>query len=130
MFAWLSWTHVSPGALTGVKGGRRAPGYEVRLADPGQVKGMAIVTSSTANEFSQESDDLKGSFFSQSIMAGLRGAADSSHDGQVTLERGVPVRLQAHPRQHGSEPGRRPASDLRLSHGGGGRGHSDPNAGQ
>ncbi len=73
------------GALTGVKGGRRVPGYEVRLADPGQVKGMAIVTSSTANEFSQESDDLKGSFFSQSIMAGLRGAADTSHDGQVTL---------------------------------------------
>lgn len=73
------------GALTGVKGGRRVPGYEVRLADPGQVKGMAIVTSSTGNEFSQESDDLKGSFFSQSIMAGLRGAADSSHDGQVTL---------------------------------------------
>ena len=73
------------GALTGVKGGKRAPGYEVRLADPGQVKGMAIVTSSTANEFSQESDDLKGSFFSQSIMAGLRGAADTSHDGQVTL---------------------------------------------
>jgi hypothetical protein len=73
------------GALTGVKGGRRAPGYEIRLADPGQVKGMAIVTSSTANEFSQESDDLRGSFFSQSIMAGLRGAADTSHDGQVTL---------------------------------------------
>jgi hypothetical protein len=73
------------GALTGLKGGKRAPGYEVRLADPGQVKGMAIVTSSTANELSQESDDLKGSFFSQSIMAGLRGAADSSRDGQVTL---------------------------------------------
>jgi hypothetical protein len=73
------------GALTGVKGGHRAPGYQVRLADPGQVKGLAIVTSSTANEFSQESDDLKGSFFSQSIMAGLRGAADSSHDGQVSL---------------------------------------------
>jgi hypothetical protein len=73
------------GALSGVKGGRRVPGYQVRLADPGQVKGMAIVTSSTANEFSQESDDLKGSFFSQSIMAGLRGAADSSHDGQVSL---------------------------------------------
>jgi hypothetical protein len=73
------------GALTGVKGGKRVPGYEIRLADPGQVKGMAIVTSSTGNEFSQESDDLRGSFFSQSIMAGLRGAADSSHDGQVTL---------------------------------------------
>ncbi len=73
------------GALTGVKGGRRVPEYQVRLADPGQVKGMAIVTSSTGNEFSQESDDLKGSFFSHSIMAGLRGAADLSRDGQVTL---------------------------------------------
>ena len=73
------------GALTGVKGGRRVPGYQLRLADPGQIKGMAIITSSTANEFSQESDDLKGSFFSQSIIAGLRGAADVSHDGQVTL---------------------------------------------
>jgi hypothetical protein len=73
------------GALTGVKGGRRAPGYEIHLADPGSVKGMAIVTSSTANELSQESDDLQGSFFTHNIMAGLRGAADSSRDGQVTL---------------------------------------------
>jgi hypothetical protein len=73
------------GALTGVKGGRRAPSFDVRLADPGTVKGMAIVTSSTANEYSQESDDLKGSYFSQAIMAGLRGAADTSRDGQVSL---------------------------------------------
>ena len=73
------------GALTGVKGGRRAPGYEIHLADPGNVKGMAFVTSSTANEFSQESDDLEGSFFTHNIMAGLRGAADTSRDGQVTL---------------------------------------------
>ena len=73
------------GALTGVKGGRRAPSFDVRLADPGSVKGMAIVTSSTANEYSQESDDLKGSYFSQAIMAGLRGAADTSRDGQISL---------------------------------------------
>lgn len=73
------------GALTGVKGGKRAPSYEVRLADPGTVRGMAIITSSTANELSQESDDLKGSYFSHSIMTGLRGAADVRRDGQVTL---------------------------------------------
>ncbi len=73
------------GALTGVKGGRRAPAYEVRLADPGQVKGMAIVTSSSANELSQESDDFKGSYFSFNVMTGLKGAADASGDGQVTL---------------------------------------------
>ncbi|HEY0713950.1 MAG TPA: caspase family protein, partial [Polyangia bacterium] len=73
------------GALTGVKGGRRAPGYEVRLADTANVKGLAIVTSSTANEFSQESDDLRGSYFSHNLMAGLQGLADSSGDGRITL---------------------------------------------
>jgi hypothetical protein len=73
------------GALTGVKGGRRAPGYEVRLADTTNVKGLAIVTSSTASEFSQESDDLRGSYFSHNLMAGLQGLADSSGDGRITL---------------------------------------------
>jgi Caspase domain len=73
------------GALTGVKGGRRAPAYKVQVADPGSVSGMAIITSSTANELSQESDELRGSFFSHNIMSGLRGAADASRDGQVTL---------------------------------------------
>jgi hypothetical protein len=73
------------GALTGVKGGKRAPAYEVRLADPGAVEGLAIVTSSTSNELSQESDELRGSFFSHNVMAGLQGLADTSGDGQVTL---------------------------------------------
>jgi hypothetical protein len=73
------------GVMTGVKGGRRAPAFEVKLADPGSVRGMAIVTSSTGSELSQESDELKASFFSASVMAGLQGAADSSGDGRVTL---------------------------------------------
>ncbi|MEA2696547.1 MAG: hypothetical protein QOI66_818 [Myxococcales bacterium] len=73
------------GALTGVKGGHRAAGFEVRLADTGNVKGLALVTSSTANELSQESDDLHASYFSHNLMAGLQGLADSSGDGQVTL---------------------------------------------
>src|SRR6266404_6718874 len=30
------------GALTGVKGGHRAPGYDVRLADTGNVRGLAL----------------------------------------------------------------------------------------
>ena len=73
------------GALTGVKGGHRAPAYEVRLADTGNVRGLALVTSSTANELSQESDDLRGSYFSHNLMTGLQGLADASGDGQVTL---------------------------------------------
>lgn len=73
------------GAMTGVKGAHRAPAYEVHLADPGRVHGLAIITSSTSHEFSQESDDLKASFFSHSVLSGLLGAADTSGDGQVTL---------------------------------------------
>ncbi|HET6284897.1 MAG TPA: caspase family protein [Polyangia bacterium] len=73
------------GALTGVKGGRRSAVYDVHLADTGNVKGLAVVTSSTANELSQESEDLRGSYFSHNLMAGLQGLADSSRDGQVTL---------------------------------------------
>jgi len=73
------------GALTGVKGGHRAPVYDIHLADTGSVKGLALVTSSTASELSQESDDLHGSYFSSNLMAGLQGLADSSRDGQVTL---------------------------------------------
>ncbi len=73
------------GALTGVKGGHRAPVYDIHLADTGSVKGLALVTSSTASELSQESEDLHGSYFSSNLMAGLQGLADSSRDGQVTL---------------------------------------------
>ncbi|MEA2698303.1 MAG: hypothetical protein QOI66_2574 [Myxococcales bacterium] len=73
------------GALTGVKGGRRAPVYDLHLADTGNVRGLAVVTSSTATELSQESEDLHGSYFSNNLMAGLQGLADTSRDGQVTL---------------------------------------------
>ncbi|HET6147841.1 MAG TPA: caspase family protein [Polyangia bacterium] len=73
------------GSLTGIKGGRLAPAYEVRLADAAGARGLAMVTSSTASELSQESDELKASFFSHAVLSGLRGAADSSGDGRVTL---------------------------------------------
>jgi len=73
------------GSLTGIKGGKLAPAYEVRLADPAGARGLAVVTSSTASELSQESDELKASFFSHAVLSGLRGAADTSGDGQVTL---------------------------------------------
>ncbi|MCP4216868.1 MAG: hypothetical protein GY765_19615, partial [bacterium] len=49
------------------------------------MKGYAIMTSSSSNESSQESDRLKGSFFTNSLVSGLRGAADFSGDGRVTL---------------------------------------------
>jgi len=49
------------------------------------MKGYAFITSSTQDESSQESDKLKGSFFTHSLVSGLRGAGDLSGDGKVTL---------------------------------------------
>ena len=45
-----------------------------------------IITSSAHDENSQESDDLRGSFFTHYLATGLRGDADKGADGQVTLD--------------------------------------------
>lgn len=73
------------GALLGVKGGtlRRAP--DIRLVDDLEARGHAILTSSTADEAALESRALQGSFFTHFLLSGLRGAADLSGDGKVTL---------------------------------------------
>jgi hypothetical protein len=42
--------------------------------------GTAILSSSTADETSQESDRLRGSFFSHHLVNALRGAADRDGD--------------------------------------------------
>jgi len=71
------------GALTRLKGGTwRAP-FQVDTS--ASVKGQAFLTSSSANEAAQESDAIGGSFFTHYMVSGLRGAADMSRDGRVTL---------------------------------------------
>ncbi|MCP4676844.1 MAG: caspase family protein [Deltaproteobacteria bacterium] len=73
----------SSGAMTRGKGGtRRAPFLVDTSVD---VKGYAYLTSSSADESAQESDRVGGSFFTHYLVSGLRGAADSSRDGKVTL---------------------------------------------
>lgn len=71
------------GALSRSKGGTLRPAFLVDAS--AQVRGHAILTSSSANEVSQESDRLRGSFFTHHLVSGLRGAADISRDGRVTL---------------------------------------------
>jgi len=51
-----------------------------------QVKGTAILTSSAATEYSQESRELGGGFFTHYLHTGLLGGADTDADGQVTLQ--------------------------------------------
>ncbi|WNG43069.1 caspase family protein [Archangium minus] len=71
------------GAFARTKGGTRRPAF---LVDAGsKVRGHAILTSSSEDEASQESDRLGGSYFTHHLLSGLRGAADSTRDGRVTL---------------------------------------------
>lgn len=71
------------GAITRLKGGKKRKAFLVD--ESSDMKGYAFLTSSSADEASQESDLLKASFFSHSLNSGLRGAADFNLDGKVTL---------------------------------------------
>lgn len=71
------------GAITRLKGGVAVPAFMVDQSS--DMKGYAFITSSTQDESSQESDKLKGSFFTHSLVSGMRGAGDLSGDGKVTL---------------------------------------------
>ena len=72
------------GAAVREKGGRRrAP----LMVDPRTApRGHVWLTSSSADEASQESDKLGGSYFTHALVTALRGAADVSGDGRVTLD--------------------------------------------
>jgi len=73
----------SSGAITRAKGGVKTQPF---LFDSSvSAEGYAFLTSSSADEASQESDAIESSYFTHSLLAGLRGAADSVGDGRVTL---------------------------------------------
>lgn len=72
------------GAFTRLKGGSFIQPF---LPDDGsEMTGHAFLTSSSADEASQESDTIGSSFFTHYLVSGLRGAADSDNDGLVTLD--------------------------------------------
>lgn len=71
------------GALIRSKGGTRRPPFLVDQSS--RVTGHAYLASASADEAAQESDRLQASFFSHALLTGLRGAADVSADGVVTL---------------------------------------------
>ncbi|MGC4122820.1 MAG: caspase family protein [Myxococcales bacterium] len=73
------------GAITRTKGARKAPAFAVDLGALQAARGMVMLASSSADEDSQESDELSGSFFSHHLISGLMGGADSSGDGRVSL---------------------------------------------
>jgi hypothetical protein len=73
------------GALVQSKGGTHAPPFEINLADQLDASGDATLSSSAADELALESREIRGSFFTHHFVSGLRGAADASGDGRITL---------------------------------------------
>ncbi len=65
------------------KGGTFQPSF--LTDDSTVVQGHAYLSSSSESESSQESDSIGASFFTHSVVNGLRGAADISGDNKVSL---------------------------------------------
>lgn len=74
------------GAVTRTKGASRSPGFLRDASATVDARGEVVITSSAADEASQESDEVGGSYFTHYLLSGLRGDADASGDGSVTLE--------------------------------------------
>ena len=73
------------GALLAAKGGTPGAPFQIRLTDDLASTGEVLLTSSAADEVALESREIGGSFFTHHFISGLRGAADASGDGIVTL---------------------------------------------
>src|SRR5207302_1097132 len=75
------------GAITRPKGIRAAPAFDVQQAQAASTRprGLVLIASSSADEESQESDEIGASFFTHYLASGLLGDADPSGDGKVTL---------------------------------------------
>jgi hypothetical protein len=71
------------GVFTRIKGGLKLPPF--LIDDSSKMEGHAFLTSSSEDEAAQESDNIGASFFTYYLVSGLRGAADTSQDMQVTL---------------------------------------------
>jgi hypothetical protein len=103
------------GAITRLKGGQSHPAF---LADmSSQMEGYAFLTSSSDNEVAQESERLQGSFFTHALLSGLRGAADVTGDGRVTLNEAYQFAFHETLSQTAATEGgaQHPAYDIRMA---------------
>jgi hypothetical protein len=103
------------GAITRLKGGSGHPAF--LSASPGDVQGYAFLTSSSETEAAQESERLGGSFFTHALVSALRGAADATGDGRVTLNEAYQFAFhetlaQTTSTEHGAQ---HPSYDIKMS---------------
>ncbi len=74
------------GQFARIKGAEPAADFSFNSVSRLTTKGLAVMASSSAQELSQESDELKSSYFTHHLLVGLRGAADGDGDGKVSLD--------------------------------------------
>ncbi len=74
------------GAFARVKGAAPAADFTYNSVSKLTQKGLAVMASSSQEELSQESDELRGSYFTHHLVSALRGAGDADHDGRVSLD--------------------------------------------
>ncbi len=74
------------GAATRTKGGKAVAAFDLGIDERLAGEGAIFLSSSAGDEDSQESDELKGSFFTHYLVSGLLGAADVDRDGAVALD--------------------------------------------
>lgn len=91
---------------------KEAPSFTIEAEDLLTVQGDAFITSSASSEPSLEAGQLRGSVFTQHLVAGLRGGADVTQDGQVSLDEAYRF---AYERTASGESGQHPGWAMRLS---------------
>jgi hypothetical protein len=74
------------GGWTRSKGLTPVRPFSVSVPEGLASEGSAFIASSSGLQDAHESDALQGSFFTHHLVAGLRGAADRSGEGEVTLD--------------------------------------------
>ncbi|MEQ1572480.1 MAG: caspase family protein, partial [Myxococcota bacterium] len=92
---WIERTHAQvriglvdacqSGGLVRQKGGERGGSLAFSEPEVESVHGSAIITSSSASELSQESEEIGGGFFTHYLHTALSGGADRNRDGEVSL---------------------------------------------
>lgn len=73
------------GAFSRVKGAERAADFSWNSVERLNTEGIAVIASSSALELSQESEELRSSYFTHHWLVALRGGGDRDGDGRVTL---------------------------------------------
>src|SRR6476620_814826 len=74
------------GAFSRVKGAQPAADFSYNSRQQLDATGVAVLASSSGSELSQESEQLKSSYFTHHLLVGLRGAGDTNGDGLVTVD--------------------------------------------